>query len=186
MLIGMAGLPGSGKSTLAQALGRELRAPVLAVDAVEAALWAAGVGGPERADVPTGVGAYAVVQALAGEMLDGGRSVVVDAVHAVEVARSALAGVARVRGLPLRWIEVVCSDPAEHRRRLHARGTRYPGFREPTWAQVAQRPVEDWSTDRLVLDTVRPLDALVPEALAYLAAPAPGTAAVVHDRRVRP
>ncbi len=44
MLIAVAGLPGVGKSSVAEALGRELRAPVVSVDPIEAAMRRAGVG----------------------------------------------------------------------------------------------------------------------------------------------
>ena len=47
MLIVLAGLPGAGKSHLAGRLGRALGAAVVSVDPIEAALWRAGVGGPE-------------------------------------------------------------------------------------------------------------------------------------------
>ncbi|WP_404963061.1 hypothetical protein [Streptomyces sp. 147326] len=38
----MAGLPGAGKSSVAEALGRELAAPVVSADPIEAAMWRAG------------------------------------------------------------------------------------------------------------------------------------------------
>lgn len=172
MLIAIAGLPGAGKSALANALGRELRAPVLAVDAVEAAIWRAGVGGADQPDVPTGLAAYGVVQMLAGDLLEGGHTVIVDAVNAVEPARRAFRELAAEHAVPVRWLEVVCSDSAEHRRRLEQRGQRYAGFTEPTWAEVLEREVEPWGDARAVLDSVRPLAQLVPEALAFLARPA--------------
>lgn len=171
MLIAMAGLPGSGKSAVAQALGRELRAPVLAVDAVEAALWRAGVGGPDQPEVPTGVAAYSVVQSLAAELLDGGHTVIIDAVNAVEPARAACRSLASDRAIALRWIEVVCSDPVEHRRRLEQRGLRYAGFTEPTWAQVQARRTEPWLDERLVLDSIEEMTELVADALRYLTSP---------------
>lgn len=164
----MAGMPGSGKSALAGAIAREVRAPVLAVDAVEAAMWRSGVGGPGSDDVPTGLAAYAVVHALAGDLLGTGLTVVIDAVNAVEPARAAWRELAADHAVPIRWIEVVCSDEREHRRRLEQRGTRYAGFTEPTWAQVRAREVERWVDDRLVLDSVRPLSDLVPDAMRYL------------------
>ena len=52
-----------------------------------------------------------------------------------------------------------------------SRGTRYAGFREPTWADVLAREVEPWEDERLVLDAVRPLEQLVADALAYLVRP---------------
>lgn len=169
MLVVMSGLPGAGKSALAAAVGRETGMPVLSVDPVEAAMWRAGVGGPDRPEVPTGLAAYGVVQALARELLAAGHSLVVDAVNAVEPARAAWRDLALDVGVPIRWVEVVCSDPVLHRRRLAARGERYAGFREPTWAEVGTRETEPWQDARLVVDSVRPLDVLVPQVLAALA-----------------
>jgi len=169
VLVVLAGLPGSGKSTVAAALGRELRAPVLPVDAAEAAMWRAGIDASQQPEV--GLAAYAVVQAFAAEMLDIGLTVVVDAANLVEPARAAWRELTDGRDVPLRWIEVVCTDAGEHRRRLERRGTRYAGFREPTWADVLAREVEPWQDERLVLDAVRPLEQLVADALAYLVRP---------------
>lgn len=171
MLIVMAGLPGAGKSALARALGREIGAAVLPVDAAESAMWRAGVGGTEAPHVPTGLAAYAVVHAFATELLAAGHTVVVDAVNGVEPARAAWRELASEIGVPVRWIEVVCSDPDQHRERLAARGARYAGFAEPTWAEVLARELAPWTDDRLVLDSVRPLAELVPDALTYLTSP---------------
>ena len=166
MLVALAGLPGSGKSALARELGRRTGGVVLAVDAVEAAMWRAGVGPEDR--LPTGLAAYAVVQALAGDLLEAGRTVIADAVNAVEPARAAWRDLAAAHDVPLRWLEVICSDPALHRQRLASRGTRYHGFREPTWEQVRTREMEPWADDRLVLDSVAPLPELVEIARAHI------------------
>lgn len=162
----MAGLPGAGKSAVAAALGRELCAPVLAVDAAEAAMWRSGIDATQRDAV--GLAAYAVVHTAAAAALDAGHTVVVDAVNAVAPARDAWRGLAREHGVALRWIEVVCSDPMLHRARLEGRGSRYAELAEPTWSQVQARVVEPWDDDRLVLDSVRPLAELLPEALRHV------------------
>jgi hypothetical protein len=83
VLIVMAGLPGSGKSAVAEAVGRALKLPVLSVDPIEAAMCRAGI---ERTQ-PIGLAAYVVAEAVAGDILALGQSVVVDAVNAVEPAR---------------------------------------------------------------------------------------------------
>ncbi len=178
MLVVMAGLPGAGKSTLARALALETGAVLLSVDTVEAAMWRAGAGGPVHPSVPSGLAAYGVVQAQTGELLAAGHTVIADAVNAVEPARAAWRDLAAEHGAPIRWIEVTCSDPTVHRERLAGRGTRYAGFAEPTWAEVAARTMEVWSDDRLVLDTSRSLDGLVDAALAYVSQAA-------HDAQMR-
>ncbi|WP_432512725.1 AAA family ATPase [Kineococcus sp. SYSU DK001] len=169
MLIAMCGLPAAGKSALAGELARALAAPVLSVDPVEAAVWRAGVGRGE----PTGVAAYAVVQTLAAENLRLGLTVVVDAVNDAAEARAAWRGLADREGVPLHFLEVRCSDPQVHRERLLGRRRDLDGFPEPTWASVEARRAAftDWRQDRLVLDSLRPLDELTAEALDHLRRP---------------
>lgn len=166
MLIVFAGLPGSGKSTIARELGRRSPAPVLSVDPVEAALLRSGIEG----DQPTGLAAYLVVEAMAAEVLSLGRSVVVDAVNDAEEAREQWRHLAERQGAPLVWIEVVCSDPDLHRRRLTGRDRGLPGFPEPTWASLqARRPgLRAWTDERLILDSVREPRINVETALDHL------------------
>lgn len=166
MLIAMAGLPGSGKSTVAEGLGRRLAAPVLSVDPVESALWRAGISREE----PTGLAAYVVVEAMAADVLALGQTVVVDAVNDVEQAREQWRGLAERRGLPLAWIEVVCSDPDLHRRRLEGRQRDLPGFPEPVWDSLPARRagLGPWTDERLVLDSAEALETNVERALEHL------------------
>ena len=168
MLIAMAGLPGSGKSTFAEEIGRRLPAPVLSVDPVEAALWRAGV---DRSQ-PTGLAAYVVVEAVAADVLSLGQTVVVDAVNDAPEARAQWYGLAGRRGVPLVWLEVVCSDPGLHRRRLENRQRDLPGFPEPSWHSLAARRTEpgSWNDERLVLDSAEALEPNVEKALDHLRA----------------
>ena len=164
MLIVFGGLPGVGKTTLSAAVARNVGAVYLRVDAVESALWEGGI---DR-DQPTGFASYGVVEAVAAANLHLGATVLADAVNPVEAARSAWRELAAAQGVPLRVVEVVCSDPAEHRRRVEAR-LPGPGQRHvPTWTQVMAREYEPWTEPRLTVDTVRPSDVLIDEILAYL------------------
>ena len=166
MLIVLAGLPGSGKSTIARALGHRLPAPVLSVDPIEAALLRSGVG----PDQPTGLAAYVAAEAMATEVLSLGQTVVVDAVNDAAEARDQWRNLAQRQGVPLVWIEVVCSDPDLHRRRLEGRRRDLPGLPEPTWASLeARRPgLAAWTDERLVLDSVREPEGNVEVALEHL------------------
>lgn len=168
MLIAFAGLPAAGKSTLAEALGRRLPAPVISVDPIEAALWRAGI---ERA-APTGLAAYVAAEAVADGILALGQRVIVDAVNAVEAARGQWRELAARRGVPLLFIEVVCSDTDLHRARLAARRRGIAGFDEPTWLDVERRGAEfePWSTPRLLLDSVRKQDTNLELILSHLRA----------------
>ncbi len=50
-------------------------------------------------------------------------------------------------------MEVVCSDSAEHRRRVESRHSDIAGFTSPTWDEVVGRDYQTWDRDRLVIDT---------------------------------
>jgi predicted kinase len=163
----MAGLPAAGKSVVAEGLARALGCAVLSVDPVEAAMWRAGVGREQ----PTGLAAYVVVEVLAAGQLALGQDVIIDAVNAVDPAREQWRGLSGRMDADLQFIEVRCSDEAEHRRRLEGRQRGIDGFPEPTWESVQARRVgfEDWHDDRLVLDSMASLDDNVRLALEYLA-----------------
>lgn len=50
-------------------------------------------------------------------------------------------------------IEVLCSDPREHRTRVEARPPTVPGLTLPTWRDVLRREYHPWTVDRVVVDT---------------------------------
>jgi predicted kinase len=145
-LIVFAGLPGAGKSTVAALFGDRIGAPVLSVDTVDRSMQVVGV-----TESRPGVTAYVVVEALAEEHLLRRRTVVVDAVNAVEPARRQWRDLAARTGATLRFVEVVCSDPALHRARVEARHASDPW--KPDWASVASRVYEPWADERTVLDS---------------------------------
>lgn len=168
----MAGLPGTGKSTIAGLIGARLRAAVVSVDPIEAAILTAGIDD----DQPTGLAAYLVAETLAESVLDAGQSIIVDAVNAVGPARDQWVELARRQGTELRFVEVFCSDADLHRTRLAARKRDLPRLAEPTWHAVEQS-LEDYAewtgqsaeVRRVTLDTSQPVAANVDAALAFLA-----------------
>lgn len=166
MLIAMAGLPAAGKSSVAEGLGRALPAVVVSVDPVEAAMLRAGVDHGQ----PTGLAAYLVAEAMADGALALGQSVIIDAVNAVDAARGQWRALAHRHGVPVAFIEVMCSDSRVHRSRLERRSRGIVGFEEPTWAEVRRRRAEfePWTDDRLVLDSVGDLASNVRKAREYL------------------
>jgi predicted kinase len=171
MLIVTAGLPGAGKSTIAEVVGNRIGAPVVSVDPIESAILSAGI----NADEPTGLAAYLVAETIADAVLAGGGSVIVDAVNAVEPARDQWVKLAARQKVPIKFLEVVCSDPELHRTRLASRGRRLAHIAEPTWHAVEQS-LDEWeawtgatgAVPRITLDSVQPLGANVERAIAFL------------------
>jgi predicted kinase len=166
VLIVLSGLPGSGKSTLADGLSRALSMPVFSVDPIEAAMWRSGLARDQ-----TGIAAYDVAITLAGENLQLGHSVIVDAVNPVEAPRAAWRSLAARHRTDLKIIECVCADQTVHRRRIEARVRNIEGMPEVSWARVLARRAEyqAWTEARLILDTsVAAPENLLAEALNYL------------------
>ncbi len=162
-LIVLGGLPGVGKSTIGREIARRLPATWLRVDALEAALWHGGI---DRAQ-PTGIAAYAVAHAVADAQLRLGHDVLIDAVNPVEAARASWRDLATRLGATLKVIEVICSDPGEHRRRVEERHPDFGPALHPTWQQVREREYEPWTEPRLTIDTVNDSDVNAERVLAY-------------------
>ncbi|MFN4120869.1 AAA family ATPase [Acidovorax sp.] len=148
MLIVFSGLPGTGKTTLAQALAAARGATYLRIDAIEQALRAADAG---LQDV--GPRGYLVAYALAESNLRLGSAVVADCVNPLEVTRAAWRAVAQRTGVPIVQVEVVCSDRAEHQRRVEGRTADLAGHVLPTWASVVSHDYVPWQGGRVVVDT---------------------------------
>jgi predicted kinase len=146
ILIVFGGLPGTGKSTISQPLARALGATYLRVDAVEQTMKNAGVEN-------VGAVGYMVANALALANLRLEQTVVVDCVNPVAASRIGWQKTASRAAVPLAEIEIVCSDPEEHRRRVEGRSVDIPGLAPPSWADVTTRQFERWAGGHLVLDT---------------------------------
>jgi predicted kinase len=147
MLIVMSGLPGVGKTAISRELAIATGAVHLRIDSIEQALRSAGW----RVE---GEG-YAVAYALAADNLALGRTVIADCVNPWPLTRAAWRAVAERSGVRAVEIEVVCSDPAEHRRRVELRQPDIDGHQLPSWQDVVERDYRPWDDPRLVLDTAR-------------------------------
>ena len=147
MLIVLSGLPGVGKTTIARELARSLAATYVRIDSIEHALQQAGL-------IVEGEG-YAVAHAVAADNLRAGQTVVADCVNPWPLTRDQWRAVGERIGVPVVEVEVVCSDQAEHRRRVELRVADIAGHRVPTWQEVVQRDYRSWDRQRLVIDTAR-------------------------------
>ena len=103
-----------------------------------------------------GTHGYALALAVADTCLAAGTHVVVDAVFDVGAARDPWTALADRHRTPLHWFRLVCSDTAEHRRRVEHRTADIAGHRLPTWSDVEGRRLEPWTQPHTVVDTARP------------------------------
>ena len=147
MLIVLSGLPGVGKTTIARELARTIDATHLRIDSIEQALRQAGI----RVE---GEG-YRVAHAIAEDNLRLGRTVIADCVNPWPLTRSEWRAVAGRVGVRAMDVEVVCSDAAEHRRRVERRSADITGHRLPTWSEVEARDYRPWLETRVIVDTAR-------------------------------
>ena len=136
---------------LARGVADAVGATYLRIDTIESAIVSTLM--PYR-DNPVG---YVVAEWVAADQLTSGRDVVADAVNGIAAARDGWVALAARTGATLRFVEVRCSDAAEHRRRVEARKPEMPGQGVPTWEAVLRRRYEPWPAElsgRLVVDNM--------------------------------
>jgi predicted kinase len=145
-LILIDGLPGVGKTTIARELARTTGGLHLRIDSIEQALRNGGLEVRREG--------YVVGYAVAEDNLRLGQMVIADCVNPWPLTRSAWRDVAARVGVGSLDVDVVCSDQAEHRRRVESRAADIPGHLLPTWQDVLERDYYPWDTEpRLVIDT---------------------------------
>ncbi|MBJ3774130.1 AAA family ATPase [Acuticoccus sp. 2012] len=144
----MSGLPGTGKTTIARRVATSVAGVHLRIDTIEAALKRSVLGIDPAEDA-----GYCVGYAVAADNLVGTAMVVADSVNPIALTRDAWAAVARAKRAGLVEVEVICSDPSVHRRRVEGRASDVDGLTLPTWRDVLERTYEPWSRARLVVDS---------------------------------
>lgn len=147
MLIVLGGLPGSGKTTVAREIVARSPCVYLRIDTIEQALKKAGT------LQEVGPAGYVIAYELASSNLALGMTVLADGVNPLSVTRQAWRTVAASHSSRLLEVEIVCSDPEEHRRRVEGRSADIPGARPPSWEDVLHHEYERWTTPRWVIDT---------------------------------
>jgi len=174
-LLQLAGAPGTGKSKLAAAIARARPAAIVNSDVVKSTLLDAGIAWSQA-----GPAAYQVLFALADDLLAQGHSVILDSPSHYDHIPENGQRVARERGVPYRFLELVCPDLGELKRRLAKRTPRRSqmrGLDEPPPdsdrpSQAKRIGLHQWATRPadgfLVLDTSQSFEAYVAQALAFL------------------
>lgn len=148
LLIVFGGLPGVGKTVLGRALALHLGAVYLRIDSIEQAMVQS-----DSFRQPLEDAGYRVAYFLAEDNLRLGRIVVADCVNPIAITRDSWVAIGKTAQAPIIEIEVLCSDPEEHCRRVEGRCSDIPGLRLPTWSEVLAREYEAWQRKHLVLDT---------------------------------
>jgi predicted kinase len=162
-LVVFAGLPGAGKSTLARLVAERLDAVWLRVDTLEAAILKAGI--PRSFE--TGLAAYLGARDVGADHLELGRDVVIDAVNGVEPARRMWRDLAKEFRAKRCVIEVTCSDPEEHRKRVESRAAPTPPLPLPAWEDVVHCEYQPWTEPVLSVDGMSPPKENLRRILAY-------------------
>lgn len=146
MLYIFSGLPGTGKSTLAQLLARQVSATYLRIDTIEQTL-------RELCSIDIQGEGYQLAYRIAADNLRLGVGVVADSCNQIELTRREWERVAQESGAPYVNIEVICSNLREHQQRVETRQSTIPGMPLPTWADVCQRTYDNWTVDRVLVET---------------------------------
>ncbi|AMG59051.1 AAA family ATPase [Pantoea vagans] len=147
MLYIFSGLPGCGKSTIAKLLSEKLKAVYLRVDTIEQALRN---GFAASRDI--GPEGYFILYELARDNLKLGLPVVTDSVNDLNLVRDHFRDIALSSGVPFLEIEIICSDPEQHRARVENRISDIPGLKVPDWQAVVDGDYEPWGREHLKLD----------------------------------
>ena len=162
VVVQMHGEPGSGKSILAKALGEALPAVVVDKDVIKSALLRSGV-----AEQVAGPAAYEAYFDLCAEVLRQRYSVVLDNPVYWPMVEEKSLRLARDAGASHVMIECLCPDREELARRLSSRERRHSQPTTPLDLSLLPGAIEP-KTRRLTLDTSRPVEELVQQALGYI------------------
>lgn len=146
VLIVFGGLPAVGKTTLAKALSEYLGACYIRIDTIEHTL-------KQCNALTVGDEGYRVAYDLAKENLELGNIVIADSVNSIEITRKSWQAVAEMAEAKRIEVEVVCSDPNQHRSRVEMRVSDIHGFSLPNWQDVVNRGYEIWETKDITIDT---------------------------------
>jgi predicted kinase len=178
MFIQMSGAPGAGKTTIAMAIAKHIRAVIIDHDITKSALL--------EANVPVSIAgraSYEVLGTLAQHLLKQHHSVIFDSPCFYENLLERGQRLAEEFDAEYRYVECVLEDLDELDRRLRTRprlpsqvaGVRVPPTDGSGKTRIDDEIFRDWIAnmkrpqgDYLVLDTSRPLEVCIKEAITYV------------------
>ena len=140
------GLPGSGKSTIAAHLAKYLGATYLRVDTIEQGL-------KDLYHSPIYAEGYQLAYRLASDNLKQGLCVIGDSCNSVSESRVAWEQTAINAEAEYINIEIVCSNPIEHKSRVESRSSPIDGLALPTWENVQNREYQTRDSQIISIDT---------------------------------
>lgn len=110
-----------------------------------------------------------MAELIAGDNLKINNSVIADMVNPTDTTRNSWNKIADTYDALLWNIEILCSDPLEHKKRLETRTTTVPGLIYTTWTEIMNRGYEPWNTERISLETSgKTLDSSFEELISAL------------------
>ena len=148
MLIILCGLPGVGKSSLAKEISQRIGAAYIRIDSIENGVQRSVLRIKSLEDA-----GYQAAYAVAQDNLLLGLTVVADSVNPIEVTQRAWRNVAERAGVPAIEVEVVCTDPVEHQRRIETRRRKAKDQGLPNWRDVLSRDYTSPQTPDIMIDT---------------------------------
>ena len=142
----ISGLPASGKSTLAKLIAKKYSAFYLRIDTIEQGL-------RDLCSFDVHGEGYRLSYRIATDNLKIGHNVVADSCNPINLTRKEWQDVAKANNSIFINIEIICSDKAEHRKRIESRISEIEGLKLPNWNDVENREYHQWETDRIMIDT---------------------------------
>lgn len=150
---------------LAEGLSGATGAVFLRVDTIEQGL-------RDLAGIQVEGEGYRLAYRIAADNLRLGHHVVADSCNPIELTRNEWNSVAEQANAAVCNIEVICSDPNEHRSRVESRSSSIANLKLPSWSDILQREYHAWSDAEVIrLDTAgKEKRASLDELMALVAA----------------
>ena len=140
------GLPGVGKTSISKEFAKEMKAVYFRLDTIEHGI-------RELCSFNVQGEGYGLTYRIVADNLRIGNSVVVDCCNPWALTRKEWENVATREQCAFCNIEIVCTDKKEHRKRVEELISDIDGFAHPSWQEVMSRDYQEWTTERIVIDS---------------------------------